>query len=46
MKYVRQFLIIMAVTFAGELILLGVTDKVLSPAVNFMWGWIVNTIIF
>ena len=38
--YDKGFLILLV------LILLGVTDKVLSPAVNFMWGWIVNTIIF
>lgn len=38
--YDKGFLILLV------LILLGVTDKVLGPAVNLVWGWMINTIIF
>lgn len=38
--YDKGFLILLV------LILLGVTDKVLGPAVSFLLGWVINTIIF
>ncbi len=38
--YDKGFLILLV------LILLGVTDKVLGPAVSVLWGWMINTIIF
>lgn len=38
--YDKGFLILLV------LILLGITDKILTPAVTFVWGWMVNSIIF
>ena len=38
--YDKGFLILLV------LILLGVTDKILGPAVSSIWGWMINNIIF